>query len=377
MVRRHLAGRLRRPCRCARRSASTDSRAERCMQVERLTLVRREREVALDHQRLGDRGVAGEAELGGDRAFVHVAVARERRLLAVQREAPAGDRRVLERAPHQARRERTGQAVVGEAGGAGVGELAHLRQLARPACPFVIAARKPTGIVRLGSRVLDQRAEHRGRVDDRLGVRHGEDRAVAAGRSRGGAATRSSPRPRAPASAGGRAGRRRPARARGRVPSITRWPFRSSECRSRRSRRRRRGRRRGASIPSPGSRTRAPRHDERLLRRRLRWRRITRPRRNRRRCGRLDEHGPVREQVVEHRHPDDEPRPNLRHDQRVLIVGDLRDRSRRRGSSGPGCMIFCPGRSRSGVTPQRAVYSRRLGTKFAPSSIRSFCMRRT
>ena len=44
---------------------------------------------------------------------------------------------------------------------------------------------------------------------------------------------------------------------------------------------------------------------------------------------------------------------------------------------GPGCMTFCPGRSRSGVTPQRAVYSRRLGTKFAPASIRSFCIRRT
>ena len=29
---------------------------------------------------------------------------------------------------------------------------------------------------------------------------------------------------------------------------------------------------------------------------------------------------------------------------------------------GPGCMTFCPGRRRSGVTPHRAVYSRRLGT---------------
>ena len=36
-------------------------------------------------------------------------------------------------------------AVVGEAGRARVGELAHLGQLARPAWPFVIAARKPTG----------------------------------------------------------------------------------------------------------------------------------------------------------------------------------------------------------------------------------------
>src|SRR5437588_8493994 len=44
---------------------------------------------------------------------------------------------------------------------------------------------------------------------------------------------------------------------------------------------------------------------------------------------------------------------------------------------GPGCMTFWPGRSRSGVTPQRAAYSRRLGTKLAPASMRSCCMRRT
>ena len=29
---------------------------------------------------------------------------------------------------------------------------------------------------------------------------------------------------------------------------------------------------------------------------------------------------------------------------------------------GPGCMTFCPGRRRSGVTPQRAAYSRSDGT---------------
>src|SRR5438552_1002025 len=42
---------------------------------------------------------------------------------------------------------------------------------------------------------------------------------------------------------------------------------------------------------------------------------------------------------------------------------------------GPGCITFCPGRSRSGVIPQRAVYSRRLGTNAAPSSMRSRCIR--
>ena len=98
------------------------------MRCTRLLLVGGEREVALDHHRLGHRGVGGKAELGGDGAFVHVAAARERRLLAVERERPAGDRRVLERAAHQAGGDDR-HAVVGERDRAGVGELAHLRQL--------------------------------------------------------------------------------------------------------------------------------------------------------------------------------------------------------------------------------------------------------
>ena len=44
---------------------------------------------------------------------------------------------------------------------------------------------------------------------------------------------------------------------------------------------------------------------------------------------------------------------------------------------GPGCMTRWPSPTRSGVIPQRAVYSRSDGTKFAPSSIRSRCMRST
>jgi hypothetical protein len=67
-----------------------------------------------------------------------------------------------------------------------VGELGHLGQLGA-----VLAAgdrgEEADRNLRLGLRVLDQRAEHRGRVDDRVGVRHREDRAVAAGRGRGGA----------------------------------------------------------------------------------------------------------------------------------------------------------------------------------------------
>ena len=112
-----------------------------------------------------------------------------------------------------------------------------------PCWPFVIAARNPTGTSASVARRLDQRAEHRGRVDDRLGVRHRQDRAVAAGRRGGGAATRSSPRPRGPACAGARAGRRTPARARARAPRRPGVRSRRRSGRSARSRRRRRGRR--------------------------------------------------------------------------------------------------------------------------------------
>ena len=53
-----------------------------------------------------------------------------------------------------------------------------------PSEPFEIAARNPTGDLGLRLRALDQRAEDGGRVDDRLGVGHGEDGAVAACRGR-------------------------------------------------------------------------------------------------------------------------------------------------------------------------------------------------
>ena len=57
-----------------------------------------------------------------------------------------------------------------------------------PDWPRVIAARKPTGTRASLFAGLDERAERRGRVDDRIGVRHREDRAVAARRRGGGAA---------------------------------------------------------------------------------------------------------------------------------------------------------------------------------------------
>ncbi len=177
MVRRHLAARA---DACVARTPQRRDRlgGGEVQEVQRLVLVPGEREIALDHHRLGDRRVAREAELGRDGALVHVAAVREALLLAVQREQPAGDGRVLQRAAHQAGRA-DGNAVVGERDRAGVGELGHLGQL-RP----VLAARdrgeEADLHLRLAARSLDQRAEHRRRVDDRIGVRHREDRAVAA-----------------------------------------------------------------------------------------------------------------------------------------------------------------------------------------------------
>ncbi len=56
-----------------------------------------------------------------------------------------------------------------------------------PSCSFVIAAKKPTGMLGFALGALAQAAEHVGVVDDRFGVRHREDRAVPAGSGRGGA----------------------------------------------------------------------------------------------------------------------------------------------------------------------------------------------
>ena len=225
-----------------------------------------------------------------------------------------------------------GMTVVGEAGRALVGELAHLRQL-RALLALRDRREEADGNVRVRARLLDQRAEHRGGVDDRLGVRHREDRAVAAGGGGRGAGRDRLLVLAARACAGARAGRRTPARARGPAPSTTRCALRSSDVpiaaitpsSTRTSTL--------ASTPSAGSRTRAPVTTSESFGAVFAWS-ITRLRAASRRG--LDEHRPVREQVVEHRHPHDEAGAHLRHDQRVLVVGDASGRSRRRGSSGPG-----------------------------------------
>ena len=148
--------------------------------MERLLLIRREREVASDHDALGDRGIAAEAELGRDGALVHVTSARQRRILAVERDRATRRRVVLERTTHERRRD-DGLPVVGEPGGAPFGELDHLGELAS-----VLALRdrrqEADRDLRLRLRALDQVAEERSGVDHGIGVRHPEDRAVPAGR---------------------------------------------------------------------------------------------------------------------------------------------------------------------------------------------------
>ena len=111
---------------------------------------------------------------------MHVAAAGERRLFAVQREPPARHLHVLERAPHQPRRGDR-DAVVAEPGRARVGKLRHLRQLAA-ALRLRDRRQEADRHLRLGPGSLDESAQHRRRVDDRLGVRHREDRAEAARR---------------------------------------------------------------------------------------------------------------------------------------------------------------------------------------------------
>ena len=149
-------------------------------QVDRPADLAGEGEVARDHQALAERRPRAETELGCDQASVRVPALRERGLLAVDRDRAAGDGAVLQRAAHHARGDDRAP-VVGESDGAGVGELAHLRELDSL---LLLRDRREEADrhLRLSLGPLAQAAQHVGLVDDRLGVRHGEDRAVASGR---------------------------------------------------------------------------------------------------------------------------------------------------------------------------------------------------
>ena len=312
-MRRHFSGRPHAACARARR-CSTDSRAERCIRWTLLTRLGREVDVPRDHEALAERRPAAEPELGGDRSGMRMASARQRRLFAVHRDRAARDGVVLERAPHHARR-RDRAAVVGEPDRAGVGERAHLRQLV-PGLSLRDRCEEPDRDARLDRRTRAQPAHHLDVVDDGIGVRHREDRAVAACGRRSGAR-----RDRLLVLAAGvrrctcgstNAGTSvRPAPSTTRCSFVSRsWPIWAITPPSMRTSS-------VSSTPSTGSRTRAPRTTT-----------SSRP------SGRDQHHatptavstatGPGGEQVVEHRHADDEPRTHLVDDERGFRVGDAR-----------------------------------------------------
>ena len=110
------------------RTARSDCRALMCAMWTCAAGQLRERDVALDHDRLGRAGNAAQPERAATIALVRDAVALERRILAVIDDRHAEHRRVLERAPHQQRR-RHRPAVVGERDAAGGLLLAELGEL--------------------------------------------------------------------------------------------------------------------------------------------------------------------------------------------------------------------------------------------------------
>ena len=116
---------------------------------------------------------------------MHHAVSRQRRILLEQRDDAAREALVLERLAQDAGGgDRL--AVVGEPERAGVAEVRHLGQLLT-AQAARDRGKEPGRDVGLPAGHLGQGAQNRGVVDDRVGVRHRDDRAEAAGGGGGGA----------------------------------------------------------------------------------------------------------------------------------------------------------------------------------------------
>ena len=276
-----------------------------------------------------------------------------------------------------------GQAVVGEAERAGVGQLGHLGQ------PLALLAARDRGHeaggdARLGAGALAQRLEDRRGVDDRVGVGLGDDRAVAAGRRGAGAgldvllvlaAGRAQVHVRV--DEGGERvqarRRRRPRRrrgARGRAPISAISPPRTSRSAGpgRCPRPGRAGARRGSAGRRPGRRCAL-------------WSRCGLMRAAARSSWPLAPAGvavarspPPVEQLVQHGHPDDDAGLDLLDDQRLGRVDDLGrqldaavDRARGASAAGAGPA----GGRRSGTAPRT-----RAATGTNEPVIRSCCIRR-
>ena len=156
-------------------------------EVERAALVAGDAQVAGDHRRLGDGRIAAMPSSADTAPSCMSARARERRVLAVQREhaARASPRTAARGAG--ARRESTGRPSSVKPAAPRSASVAEPARAAAPSGPREIAARKPTRTRASSAAALEQRLEHRRRVDHRVGVRHREHGAVAAGGGRCGA----------------------------------------------------------------------------------------------------------------------------------------------------------------------------------------------
>ena len=152
-------------------------------QVNPLALRLRNQNVAGDHHFLRRARRARQAELGGDKALVHHAVADEVLILAVAHNEQAEVIGVLHRQPEQVR---IGDrlAVVGNRDDAGFLHPADLRHLhaGEPLGDRADRVNVHAAALRLG--LLDDVARHRRVVVDRLGVGHAADRREAAVRRR-------------------------------------------------------------------------------------------------------------------------------------------------------------------------------------------------
>ena len=176
-MRRHLGGRID----SLRERAVERDHGLPCGEVHQMdapALELGQREVALDHEALGCRRVPAESELRRDRALVHVPAAR--RAPAPRSGGRAGGRSPrCSGAPAAAGRAGHRPAVVRERAAPGRRELGHLGELLA-ALALADRGHEAGRDDRLLARARDEVAEDGGRVDDRVGVRHREDRAVAA-----------------------------------------------------------------------------------------------------------------------------------------------------------------------------------------------------
>ena len=138
-----------------------------------------EGEVARDHHLLGGGRDALESEADGDRPLVHAAAAREVAILLVGDHRQVEERRVLERAAHEAGVHHR-HAVVGDGDDARALHLADLRQA-------LALESDRDGTDRMDARpsgsrgALEDVARHRAVVVHRVGVRHARDGGEAAG----------------------------------------------------------------------------------------------------------------------------------------------------------------------------------------------------